>query len=430
MLLPLWASSILGVMSEKNGASDPGSAAVASTPAPTARTPFIRRVRIRNYKSIGKCDVVLRDLTVLVGRNGAGKSNFLDALRFVTDGLQTSLDHAMKFRGGIDSVRRRSTGHPRNFAVDLDIALEDSRHATYGFEIAARPKGGFAVKRERLRIDSASGQPIASYTAVEGEVVEFSEGAAPPSTRDRLYLVTAAGLPAYREVYDGLVAMGFYNLNPDAMKELQSPDAGELLHRDGGNIASVISRLRSDRPEIMNRISQYLTHIVPTIVDVDRVSLGPRETLEFRQEVKGASHPWRFYAVSVSDGTLRALGILAAVMQLAGRETPVRFVGVEEPEAALHPAVERGVEAIGVDTDFREERPGVFPKGRRTGVDLLGPAIADEKPIAVPELVALGVTPKSSWLSRMRILTPVPTALRNWNAAARPLRPAPTTTRS
>jgi predicted ATPase len=60
--------------------------------------PFLRRVVINNYKSIGKCDVKLKRLTVLVGRNGSGKSNFLDALRFVTEGLQTSVDHAIKSR--------------------------------------------------------------------------------------------------------------------------------------------------------------------------------------------------------------------------------------------------------------------------------------------------------------------------------------------
>jgi ABC-type hemin transport system ATPase subunit len=61
---------------------------------------FLTRVRIRNYKSIGKCDASLYPLTVLVGRNGSGKSNFLDALRFVTEALHTSLDHAIKSRGG------------------------------------------------------------------------------------------------------------------------------------------------------------------------------------------------------------------------------------------------------------------------------------------------------------------------------------------
>jgi len=313
-------------------------APAAATVDRAAAPAFVRRVRIRNYKSVGKCDVALHPLTLLVGRNGSGKSNFLDALRFVTDGLQTSLDHAIKARGGIDAVRRRSTGHPRNFAIELDITLDDRHFATYRFEIAARSRGKFAVKREELRIVAPNGGAIASYTVADGEVVQSSAASSPPAFPDRLYLVTASGLPEFRATYDALLAMGFYNLNPDAMKELQSPDAGELLHRDGSNIASVISRLRADQPETMDRIIAYLTSVVPGIVEVDRVALGPRETVEFRQEVKGATHPWRFYAVSVSDGTLRALGILAAVMQFVGHETPVRFVGVEEPETALHPA--------------------------------------------------------------------------------------------
>ena len=44
------------------------------------QTPFIRRVTIRNCTSIAACQVDLQALMFLVGRNGAGKSNFLDAL--------------------------------------------------------------------------------------------------------------------------------------------------------------------------------------------------------------------------------------------------------------------------------------------------------------------------------------------------------------
>lgn len=51
---------------------------------------FLSRVRVSNYRSIGKCDVTLGPLSILVGRNGSGKSNFLDALRFVVDGLQVT----------------------------------------------------------------------------------------------------------------------------------------------------------------------------------------------------------------------------------------------------------------------------------------------------------------------------------------------------
>lgn len=159
----------------------------------------------------------------------------------------------------------------------------------------------------------------------------------PPVSPDRLYLVTAAGLPQFRSVYDGLSTMGFYTLNPEQMKEVQSPDAGEILRRDGSNIASVVARLSEDRQDLKDRIREYLQQIVPDIEDFNRVQLSHRETLEFRQKVKGSEHPWSFYAASMSDGTLRTLGVLVATMQLADRTNPIRLVGIEEPETALHP---------------------------------------------------------------------------------------------
>lgn len=300
--------------------------------------PSVNRIRVRNFRSIGKCDVALQRLTVLIGRNGAGKSNFLDALRFVTDSLETSLDHAIKARGGIDAVRRRSTGHPRNFAVVLDLNLSSWQTATYGFEIAARKGGGFTVKREELRIVSPQGQKRDHYQIVDGNIASASVEHLPVPAPDRLFLVTASGLAPFRPVFDALTAMGFYNLNPDAMKELQSPDAGELLHRDGSNVASVVGRLTDDNPRTIRRIEEYLAAIVPGVAGVSRKQLGPRETVEFRQDVVGAEHPWRFWAASMSDGTLRVLGILVAVSQLFDRRDPIRLVGIEEPETALHPA--------------------------------------------------------------------------------------------
>ncbi|MFO0840413.1 MAG: AAA family ATPase [Phycisphaerae bacterium] len=309
-----------------------------STLLPDERRAAVRCVRIKNFRSIGKCEVELASLTMLIGRNAAGKSNFLDAMRFLVDSLRTSLDHAIKSRGGLDSVRRRSTGHPRNFAIELDLFLPGHRTCVYGFEIASRSPGGFVVKRERLAIRTHSGQREAFYETEAGEIRDAFRSAMPPVAADRLYLVTAASLPEVRPAYDALLAMGFYNLNPDKMKELQSPDAGELLHRDGDNLPSVIARLRLDRPEQYARIQEFLRVIVPGIDEVDRVPLGPRETVEFRQTIRGSTSPWRFYAANMSDGTLRALGALVAVTQLANHATPVTLIGIEEPETALHPA--------------------------------------------------------------------------------------------
>ncbi|MGL4511745.1 MAG: AAA family ATPase [Lacipirellulaceae bacterium] len=300
---------------------------------------FLSRVQLRNYKSIGRCDVRLGRMTMLVGRNGSGKSNFIDALRFVLEGLQTSLDHAIRSRGGIDVVRRKSQGHPHNFAIRLSYDLEDGV-ADYGFEIAARKGRGYVVKRESLTVLDARAEVRARYRVEDGEVdtVATTANDMPPAASDRLYLVTASGRKEFRAPYDALCSMGFYNLNPAAMRDVHSPDAGQLLRRDGSNIASVVSRIEHERPELKRRVNEYLGSIAPGVVGFDRVGVGPKETLEFRQEVRGSKDPWRFHAASMSDGTLRALGVLVAALQLTSEDQTIKLVGIEEPESALHPS--------------------------------------------------------------------------------------------
>ena len=74
---------------------------------------LLTRVALKNYKSLAACDVRFGPLAFLVGPNGAGKSNFLDALRFVTDSLRTSLEHALRERGGINEEIGRASCRER-----------------------------------------------------------------------------------------------------------------------------------------------------------------------------------------------------------------------------------------------------------------------------------------------------------------------------
>ena len=300
---------------------------------------LLTRVVLRNYKSIAACDVSPARLSFLVGPNGAGKSNFLDALRFVADAVRFSLDHALRDRGGINEVRRRSGGHPTHFGIRLDLQLAGAT-AHYAFTVGARPRGGYVVKREQCVVRGVDSR-CEHYDVDGGEVRStlIPLISPPPAAPDRLYLVNASGVEAFRSVYDALLGMGFYNLNPDAIRDLQAPDPGELLKRDGGNAASVLARLGARSPEIKKRIEQYLGEVVTGVAGVDKRSVGPRETIEFRQQVSGARDPWRFFASNMSDGTLRAFGVLVALFQGAGENGAVpRLVGIEEPEVALHPA--------------------------------------------------------------------------------------------
>ena len=299
---------------------------------------LLTRVLLRNYKSIAACDVSPAQLSFLVGPNGSGKSNFLDALRFVADALRFSIDHALRDRGGINEVRRRSGGHPTHFGIRVEFELEEVQ-GHYAFTVGAKSHGGYTIQREECRSVQRSGGGAHFFRVEHGDVRKSTLYPPPAAASDRLYLVNVSGVGAFRSVYEALSSTGFYNLNPEAIRDLQSPDPGLLLRRDGSNIASVLSNLAKRSPSYKERIEDYLRQVVPGVVRVDRKSVGHKETLEFRQEIQGAQYPWRFYASGMSDGTLRAVGVLVALFQGAGdgKSSP-RLVGIEEPEAALHPA--------------------------------------------------------------------------------------------
>lgn len=300
----------------------------------------LTRVRLKHYRSIAKADVRLGQLLFLVGPNGSGKSNFLDALRVLSEALQTSLDQALRTRGGASEVRRRSTGHPTHFAIDLEFR-GPTFAGTYGFEVAAVKGGGFKISREECSV-SGTGDGTSwngHFRIRDGKLVEQSEQVMPPVSGVRLYLVSAAGIDVFRPVYEGLSGINVFSMNPDAMREPQTPDSGEFLRRDGSNVASVLHRLERGSGQgnaDKERIESYLQLIVPGMHGVSRSDLGNWETLEFTQDVPGARNPWRFPAQSVSDGTLRALGVLVSLFADTGHT--LSTVGIEEPESALHPA--------------------------------------------------------------------------------------------
>ena len=339
---------------------------------------FITRVVLKNYKSIAACDVRLGPLTFLVGRNGSGKSNFLDALRFVADALNTSLDHAIRDRGGINDVRRRSRGHPNHFNIRLEFALPEGVTGHYAFRIGTRSPGGYEVQTEECRIQNELCLTPEEYFRVEdGTVTDKSVGVMPAAATDRLYLVNASGLPEFRPAYEAFSRMGFYNLNPDRIRDLQAPEPGEVLMRDGSNLTSILTQLSS---VVKKNIEEYLSVVVPGVHAVDVKDFGPKETLEFRQAVTGDKHLWRFLANNMSDGTLRALGILVALFQgnYEGQKRVV-LVGIEEPEIALHPA------AAGVLLD------GLRDAAHRTQVIVTthSPDLLEDKHLDVESILAV-----------------------------------------
>src|SRR4029077_18923701 len=145
-----------------------------------------------------------------------------------------------------------------------------------------------------------------------------------PTAGQRLNLMVAGNLAlpfmggftdAFFNVLQTLRRMRVYSIEPTRLRDMQDPDSGASLKRDGANAASVLEDIKRRMPQSFPRIEQFLSTIVPGISSVSTIHHGQKLSLEFIQKWDASEH-LSFEAFNMSDGTLRALGLLLAVFQL------------------------------------------------------------------------------------------------------------------
>jgi predicted ATPase len=307
--------------------------------------PFISRVRLKNYKSIAECDVRLDPLTILVGPNGSGKSNFLDALAFLSRSVATTPGEAIEERGGLSEILRRIPKQTDSFSIGIDAGISwgplihQQVSVTYEFAIGPPARRGlraFEVIHESSVLQW--NDQVWQFRADRGEVRTVSpesRGDTVVFEADRLYLQVASIQPTYAPLFAGLRGMQLYSLEPDVMRRPQPPTTGAVLGRAGEHLGDVLGALGIDYKE---RIDAYLRAIVPGLVSIDKYNAGQYVTIAMQARTGSEGQEVEFGPDSLSDGTIRAAGVLAALFQPWVLDRRVRFVGIEEPEIALHPA--------------------------------------------------------------------------------------------
>ena len=301
---------------------------------------FLTRVRIQNFRSIAACDVRLGALTVLAGPNAAGKSNFLDALSFVRDALRWTPARALEPRGGLEEVLRKSPAGAQAdfFRIHLDLSVPSPEletgtlDASYLVEVGADPEDGRpGIRREELSI---LGITHLLSTPPQGRQTQ-------ENLRDDLVLARPLRENReFSEIYRRLHSMRFYELHTHVLRDVDQTRGrrgGYVLGERGEHLARVLAYLARDTPWAMDTINGYISTMIDNAAGLDGKEFNEADLAfvvgRFREDGQQKEVDRR----SLSDGTLRLAGVLAALFQHRALNGSIPFIGIEEPEISLHP---------------------------------------------------------------------------------------------
>ena len=316
---------------------------------------MIKRVRIKNYRSLGDIDVELVPLTVLVGPNASGKSNFVDALKFIGDALNSRLEAAIVNRRGFSQLSRYlAKVLTLEFLMEMRYGREDYPPGTYVVELETDEENtaGFHIRREYCKVNTGDG--IAEYETyrgkwvtgpkLRGEYVRRSFLSELPDPQDGLALNSLRSFKPFYFGVEPLQDIRIYTLALDKLRTPQPLIKGQAFSETGDNLASV---LREDFPagsEARISLLNAFSLIVDGAIDFRVQDAGSRLVIEVGHLQPGGKVHY-FDAAVESDGTLRILGLLAALYQ---KRRPSLTI-IEEPELHLHPG------AMGVLVDVLRE---------------------------------------------------------------------------
>lgn len=330
---------------------------------------MIRQFRVNNFRSFGKLDLRLGGFNVFIGANGSGKSNLIDAFKFLRDAVAEGLTVAVSRREGWQGVRCRKlyqqqvdfvlNGKSSMEAVPLELTegkQETISDFEYDYNVSFLSEDGdYRVVHEEGCLTGK----IAS-TAQRGEVSSFERGSTEAEVRgslepgadkrkypvlrqnkNRLFLATRFFSLASVVIGREIEGWRFYYPDPEKARQPHRVEEVDSLSESGDNLALVLHQLEREASEnsgknggrIRDQITAIMQQLVPGFEDW-RTEQGA----DGRMYLKVKERPIRgLLAPSlVSDGTIRLLTMLTAL--LYGRAKPCT-VFIEEPEHCLHPLV-------------------------------------------------------------------------------------------
>jgi len=291
---------------------------------------YISRIKLQNWKNFKSTGAELSRRTFLIGPNASGKSNLLDAFRFLRDLAQNGLNQAVDMRGGVSTLRCRAAR--KSPSIVIQVVLNDAPGTPrwlYRIEFNQDSRQRPVVRQEVVRDLQSNGASIVDRPN--------------PDDKSDEELLTQTALEQilanreFREVADFFNSISYQHVIPQVVRQPQEFMARPVKNDPFGRdvIQRIWNKNKQTRDAWLRRITSVLKDAVPQLKDLEVEMDGQGTPHLIGRFEHWRAHDARQNESQFSDGTLRLFGLMWAMFEGEG---PLLL---EEPELSLHPEVVR-----------------------------------------------------------------------------------------
>jgi predicted ATPase len=289
----------------------------------------VDKLQVKGFKTFADAGVELTSCNVLIGGNGAGKSNFLSLLKMLRALARGELQVFVEKTGRANDVLRRSVPPTMRLEIGLDFRATAGKRR-YQLLAERTEDDRLLIRSEETEAFDGSGQSLGT------------EGHTNPVRESVLSLAAPAHLPGERELFPLMLVLKNLRVFHFAETAVAAPAAFECdfgdnqeLREDGGNLAAYLFYLQNYTHEAYRRIVGTIRLALSGFGDFVLQPTGdnPRR-IRLRWRMEGMEGD--FGAHQLSDGTLRFI-LLTTLLGQNPDHLP-KIIAIDEPELGLHPA--------------------------------------------------------------------------------------------
>lgn len=281
------------------------------------------RLTIRGFKSIRELDnFELKNLNVIIGANGAGKSNFVEFFRVLNHVVLGYVNIGIKERGGISDFL--FNGRKVTEKMEFETRFQERG---YRFDIIPDASDGCLLVNEARYYQHGSSGWWTFNNSIDGKSRLTAE--AMGNSPDSKYSIPVYNIIVSWKVYH------FHDTTSTApMRHSEIIEDNKQLRYNASNIAPFLLEIRNNNPQIYQEIVNVVRIVLPFFDDflLATKSLGEKTTVNLSWTQKHSDYPMQPY--HLSDGSIRFICLATALLQ----PNPPSTIIIDEPELGLHPS--------------------------------------------------------------------------------------------